>query len=236
VGTPSCKSWMSTYANERMSGRGLFFFEDEVGGCGAGGDLDPVGDTGWDVDDVSGVEGDFFSALDAGAQSFAGAAGAVVGVFSLHGAAGDEGDCAFVDDDLVGEELMTLCFACVEADYKEGVVVAVVFEPAYSDAGWTCLGGFDEFGFALLEVGGGVDDRVGGLGEEWGCCECERQEEATGRHAGSLGMANCNGWVWLTMGSGLGVEGVGGGVGGPEDVAVMLGVATNGGRVTSVGV
>ena len=130
------------YALNCMGGHGLFFFEDQVGGCGAGGDFYPVGDAGWDVDDVSGVEGDFFSTLDAGAQGFAGAAGAVVGVFSLHGAAGDEGDRAFVDDDLVGEELMTLGFAGVEADYKEGVVVAVVFKSSYCETGGARLGGF----------------------------------------------------------------------------------------------
>ena len=106
--------------------RSLFLFEDEVGGGGAGCDLDPVGNAGWNVDYVSGVEDDFFSALNAGAEGFAGAAGAVVGVLSLHGAAGDEGDGAFGDDDLVGEELMTLGVAGVGADYEEGVVVTVV--------------------------------------------------------------------------------------------------------------
>ena len=120
-----------------------------------------MGDAGRDVDDVSGAEDDFFSALDAGAEGFAGAAGAVVGVFSLHGAAGDEGDGAFGDDDLVGEELMTLGVAGVGADYEEGVVVAVVVEGGYGETGGGCLGGFDQFGFALLEVGGGVR---GGLG------------------------------------------------------------------------
>src|SRR5258705_9230065 len=125
--------------------RFLFFFEDEIGGRGAGCDLDPVGDAGWDVDDVSGVEGDFFSALNAGAEGFAGAAGAVVGVFSPHGAAGDEGDGAFGDDDLVGEELMTLGVAGVGADYEEGIVVAVVVEGGYGETGGGCLGGFDQF-------------------------------------------------------------------------------------------
>jgi hypothetical protein len=52
-------------------------------------------------------------------------------VFFLHGAAGDEGDCAFLNDDLVGEELMALGVAGAGADYEEGVVVAVVFEPSY---------------------------------------------------------------------------------------------------------
>ena len=100
--------------------RFLFLFEDEVGG-GAGCDLDPVGNAGRDVDDVPGVEDDFFSPLNAGAEGFAGAAGAVVGVFPLHGAACDEGDGAFGDDDLVGEELMTLGFAGADTDYEEGV-------------------------------------------------------------------------------------------------------------------
>jgi hypothetical protein len=51
------------------------------------------------MDDVPGVEDDFFSSLNAGASGFAGTAGATVGVFSLHGAARDEDDRAFVDDD-----------------------------------------------------------------------------------------------------------------------------------------
>jgi hypothetical protein len=107
-------------------------------------------------------------------------------VFSLYGAAGDEGDCAFVDDDLVGEELMTLCFACVEADYKEGVVIAVVFKSSNCEASGACLGGFDQFGFALLQVGCGVDDGFGGLGEERVCCEeCEGKDDAT-LHSDSL--------------------------------------------------
>jgi hypothetical protein len=142
----------------------LFFFEDEVGGGGAGGYLDPVRNAGRDVDDVSGAEDNFFSALDAGSESFAGAAGAAVGMFSLHGAAGDEGDRAFVDDNLVGKELMTLGVAGVEADDKDGVVVAVVVEWRYGEACGACLGGFDQLGFALLEVGGGVDGGLGGLG------------------------------------------------------------------------
>ena len=179
------RSSMLTRAMNCMSVARLFFFEDQVGGCGAGGDFYPVGDAGWDVDDVSGVEGDFFSTLDAGAQGFAGAAGAVVGVFSLHGAAGDEGDCAFVDDDLVGEELMTLCFAGVETDYKEGVVIAVVFKSSNCETGWACLGGFDQFGFALLQVGCGVDGGLSGLGEEGLCCEeCEGEGDA--KHSDSL--------------------------------------------------
>jgi hypothetical protein len=44
---------------------------------------------------------------------------------------------------LVGEELMALGFAGVEADYKEGVVVAVVFKSSDCEAGGACLGGFD---------------------------------------------------------------------------------------------
>jgi hypothetical protein len=37
---------------------------------------------------------------------------------------------------------MTLGVAGVEADYQEGVVVAVVIEPSYREAGGACLGGF----------------------------------------------------------------------------------------------
>ena len=138
----------------------LFFFEDEVGGGGAGGELDPVGDAGGDVDDVSGVEDDFFSAFDAGAECLAGGGG----VSSLHGAAGDEGDGALGDDDLVGPLLMAFGVAGVDADDEEGLVVAVVVDGVEGEAGWAGLGGGEEFGFALLEVGGGVDGRWIGRG------------------------------------------------------------------------
>ena len=70
---------MATYAMNCMSERWLFFFEDEVCGRGAGGDLYPMGDAGLDVDDVSGVEGEFFSAFDAGTEGFAGAVGPLLG-------------------------------------------------------------------------------------------------------------------------------------------------------------
>lgn len=173
-----CPCWRIRTWGTLIFLRGLFFFEDEVGSGGAGGDFDPVGNSGRDVNDVSGVEDDLFSAFDAGAEGFAGAAGAGVGALSLHGAAGDEGDGAFVDDDLVGEELMTLGVSGVKADYQEGVVVAVVFESPYCEAGGARLGGFDQLGFALLEVGGGVDGGLGGLGDERGGEESEGQEDA----------------------------------------------------------
>ena len=89
----------------------------------SGASFDPVGDVGRDVDDVSGVEDDFFSALDAGAEGFAGGR-CVIGVFFLHGAAGDEGDGAFSDDHLVGPELVAFGVAGVDADDEEGFVVA----------------------------------------------------------------------------------------------------------------
>jgi hypothetical protein len=123
-------------------GRESLFLEDEVGGYSAGCDFDPMGYAGGDVDDVSCVEDYLFSAVDAGGEGFAGAAGAAVGMLSLHGAAGDKGDCAFFDYDLVGEELMALGFAGAGADYQEGVVVAVVFEPSDREAGGACLCGF----------------------------------------------------------------------------------------------
>jgi len=159
--------------------RELLFLEDEVGGCGAGCDLDPVWYPGRDVDDVSGVEDDFFSTIDTRAERFARAARAAVGVLSLHGATGDEGDCAFFDDYLVGKELMTLGVAGVEADHQEGVVVAVVIKPPYCEAGGACLGGFGQFGFALLQVSRGVNGGLGGLGDERGGDEGEGQEDAT---------------------------------------------------------
>ena len=77
-----------------------------------------MGDAGRDVNDVSCVQDDFFSAVDAGTEGFSGSAGAAVGMLCLHGAAGHEGDCAFFDYDLVGEELMTLGFAGAGADYE----------------------------------------------------------------------------------------------------------------------
>jgi hypothetical protein len=97
-------------------------------------------------------------------------------VFSLHAATGDKGDGAFGDDDLVGEELMAFGFAGVEADYEKGVVVAVVVELCHCESGGDLFGFFDEFGFALLEVGGGVDGGGGRLGE------CGNRGEEKGRN------------------------------------------------------
>ena len=152
----------------------VFFFEDEVGDGGAGGDFRLMGDARGDVDDVSGVEDCFFSALDAGAESFAG--GGAVGVFSLEGAAGDEGDGALFDDHLVGPELMAFRVAAVDAHDEEDAVVAVVVHDVGAEAGWGGFGGGEEFGFALLHVGGGVD----GLGDEgWGGDEGEGECDAT---------------------------------------------------------
>jgi hypothetical protein len=169
----------------------LFFFEDEVGGGGAGSEFDPVRDACGDVGDVSGVEDYFFSALKFGAEGFAGAG--AVGVLSLHGAAGDEGDGAFVDDHLIGPELMTLGSAGVNAHDEEGMVGAEFVEGFAGQAGWTCLRGGRQFGFALLEVGGGVNGGVGGLGDEGHCHECDGKEDAR-KHSGSFGWtANCNG-------------------------------------------
>ena len=141
----------------------VFFFEDEIGSGGAGGDFDPVGDAGGDVNDVTGVEGDLFSVFDAGAEGLAG--GGSVGAFLLHGAAVDEDEIAVVDVDLIGPELMTLGVSGVETDDEESAVVAVVVHGFGGEAGWICFCGGEEFGFVLLEVGGGV----GGLGDEgWG--------------------------------------------------------------------
>jgi hypothetical protein len=171
------------WRGHRRGGR-LLFFEDEIRGGGAGGDLDPVGDAGGDVDDVSGVEGNLFSALNAGAESFA--RGGSVGAFLQHGAAIDEDEVAVVDVDLVGPELMTLSVAGVEADDEEGAVVAVVVDGSNGEAFGACLGGFNQFGFALLEIGGGVEGGGGGLGslgrlgDEGLCCdECDGQGDAT---------------------------------------------------------
>src|SRR5260370_25257634 len=145
-----------------LRGLFVFFFEDEVGDRGAGGDFGLMGHACWDVDDVSGVEDGFFSALDAGAESFAG--GGAVGVFSLESAAGDEGDGALLDDHLVGPELMAFGVAAVDADDEEGAVVAGVVHDVGAEAGWGGFGGGEELGFALLEGVGGVGRGVGGLG------------------------------------------------------------------------
>jgi hypothetical protein len=161
----------------------VFFFEDEVGDGGAGGDFGLVGQACGDVGDVSGVEDGFFSAFDAGAESFAG--GGAVGVFALESAAGDEGDSALLDDHLVGPELVALGVAAVDADDEEGAVVAEVVHVVRAEAGWGGFGGSEEFGFALLHVGGGVD----GLGDEgWGGDEGEGQDDAAW-HSCSLGLA-----------------------------------------------
>src|SRR5206468_4532343 len=115
----------------------VFFFEDEVGDGGAGGDFRLVGDACWDVGDVSGVEDCFFSALDAGAECFAG--GGAVAVFSLESAAGDEGDGALLDDHLVGPELMAFGVAAVNANDEEAAGAAVVVHVVGAEASW---GGF----------------------------------------------------------------------------------------------
>jgi hypothetical protein len=161
----------------------FFFFEDEVGDGGAGGDLGLMGHACGDVGDVSGVKDCLFFALDAGAEGFAGSG--AVGVLSLHGAAGDEGDGAFLDDHLVGPELVAFGVAAVDADDEEGAVVAVVVHDVGAEAGWGGFCGGEELGFALLEVGGGVD----GLGDEgWGGDEGEGQDDAAW-HSDSLGLA-----------------------------------------------
>lgn len=133
----------------------VFFFEDEVRGGGAGCDFDPMWDAGGDVDDVSGVQGDLFSAFDAGAEGLAG--GGSVGAFLLHGAAVDEDEVAMVDVDLVGPELVALGVAGVEADDEESAIVAVVVDGSDGEAGRDGFGGLDQLGFALGEVGGGVE-------------------------------------------------------------------------------
>jgi len=165
----------------RSCGLFFFLFEDEIGDGGAGGDFGLMGHACGDVDDVPGVEDGFFSALDAGAEGFAG--GGAVGVFSLHGAAGDEGDGALLDDHLVGPELVAFGVSAVDAHDEESAVVAVVVHGFGGEAGWAGLGGGQEFGFALLHVGGGVD----GLGDEGrGGDEGEGQDDAAG-HACSFG-------------------------------------------------
>jgi hypothetical protein len=81
----------------------------------------------------------------------------------------------------------------VDADDEEGFVGAEVVEGVEGYASRAGFGGDEQFGFVLIEIGGGVDDGVGRLGEQWGCCECEGEEEARGMLA-PLGTANCNGW------------------------------------------
>ncbi len=66
---------------------------------------------------------------------------------------------------------MELGVAGMDSDDEKGFVGAEVVEGVECYAAWAGFGGGEEFGFALVEVGGGVDDGVGGLGEEWGCCE-----------------------------------------------------------------
>lgn len=167
----------------------LFFFEYEVGGCCAGGDFDPVGDVGGDVGNVAGVKDYFFAAFDSRAAGFSGGSR----VSSLHRSAGDERDSALEDDHLVGPLFVEFGVAGVDADDEQGFVGAQVVEGVEGYASWAGFGGGEEPGFALVEVGGGVDDWVGGLGAQWGCCECEEEEDATG-HAGSLkGLSDCTG-------------------------------------------
>ena len=72
---------MGTRLPAVFEGLFFFFFEDQIGDGGAGGDFGLMGHACGDVDDVSGVEDGFFSAFNAGAEGFAG--GGAVGVFSL---------------------------------------------------------------------------------------------------------------------------------------------------------
>jgi hypothetical protein len=132
----------------------LFFFEDEIGGCGSGGEFDPVGDVGRDVGDLSGVQDDLFTSVEAGANGFSGAG--AIGVLLLHGAAGDEGNGSLQDDHLVGPELVALGAAGVNAHDEESAVVAEVIHGLGRQTGWAGLCGSEEFGFVLLEVGRGV--------------------------------------------------------------------------------
>jgi hypothetical protein len=166
-----------------MKTAGLLFLEDEVSGRGAGGDLDPVGNPGGDVGDVSGVEGDLLAAFNAGAASFAGGVGNRMLID--HRSAGDEGNGAFVDDYLVGPALMLLGVAGVDADDEERIVGAEVVDGGDACSAGTRLGGGGEFGFELLEFCGGVDGGCGGLREDGCRCECEGQEDAL-KHSGSL--------------------------------------------------
>jgi hypothetical protein len=79
---------------------------------------------------------------------------------------------------------MALRVAAVNADDEEGAVVAVVVHDVGAEAGGGGFCGGEEFGFALLHVGGGVD----GLGDEgWGGDEGEGQDDAAW-HSGSLWM------------------------------------------------
>jgi hypothetical protein len=92
---------------------------------------------------------------------------------------------------------MTLGVSGVKADYKEGVVVAVVVEPSYRETGGACLGGLDQVGFTLLEVVGVVDGGAGGLGQErLRRDECSEKDDAS-KHSDSLGQSDCNWWVGL---------------------------------------
>ena len=173
----------------------VFFFEDEVGDCGAGGDFDLVGHACGDVGDVSGVEDGFFSTFDAGAESFAG--GGAVGVFSLEGAAGDEGDRALFDDHLVGPELVAFGVSAVDAYDEESAVVAVVVHDIGAEAGWGGLCGGEEFGFALLHVGGGVD----GLGVEGGGGDESEGQDDAAWHSDSFGLVRLYRGGGLRMGT-----------------------------------
>ena len=120
-----------------------------------------MGNAGRDVGYVSGVEDDFFSALKVGAEGFTGAG--AVGVLSLHGAAGDERDRALLDDYLVDPKLVALGAAGVDANDEKGAVVPEVVHDLGCEASGAGFCGSEEFGFALGQVGGGVDGGVSGL-------------------------------------------------------------------------
>jgi hypothetical protein len=119
-----------------------------------------VRDSCGDVSDVPSVKDDFFSALNAGAAYLPG----LGVVFGLQGAAGDEREGALADDHLIGPLLVELGVAGVDADDEEGFIGAEVIEGFVGYAGGAGLGGGEQLGFALVEVGCGVDEGVGALG------------------------------------------------------------------------
>jgi hypothetical protein len=165
----------------------LFFFEDEVAGGSAGGEFDPVGDVGWDANDIAWVEDYFFSALNAGAASFSGGSD----VPFLHCASGNQGRGSFGDDHLVGPLLVEFGIAGVDADDEESFAGADIVEGVEGVAGGTSFGDGEEFGFALGQFRGEVDDGsgLGQGGESSG--ESEGQDEAQFHAASFFGIA---GW------------------------------------------
>ena len=132
----------------------LHLLENEVAGGFAGGDLDPVGNAGGDVEQLAGVEDLGSTAGDAVTLELAKAR--AEGVLRRHGAAVDDGHRARADEDLVGPILVELGLAGVGTVDEDDPVGALVLDGLGGVAVGCLLRLRLEAGLELGEVRGGV--------------------------------------------------------------------------------